>query len=440
MLVGDLVVRIDAHALTALDVRVDRAALDRPRTDDRDLNRDVPEVLRPGAEQRLHLRPALDLEDPRRVGALNALVRGWIVIRDPAEVDLLATGPRDHLDRSLDRREHPEPEQIDLQEPRIRAGILVPLNDLASLHRRGDDRAAVDQRTGRDDHPARVLAQVARQPVGLGGEPRQPRPPSRRAAPAAEYVLNVIAHLPRVPSLAAPGHALDLPRRQPQRLAELADRAAGPVRRERRHQRRAVVAVALVDPRDQLLPDVAREVEVDVGQRGQLLVQEAADQQVVGDRIDVGQAGQEADDRRDARAATSPRRQQRTDAAGAANLERDLPGQLQQVVVKQEETRQGQALDDPKLLLQTGHGARAHRSRPLVPVVQALLAQLGELAHRGRVLGSRIAIPEIAAQVEPEPLRQRHRLRHRLRMIGKATRHHRRRGEHVAEVASPLGL
>jgi len=47
------------------------------------------------------------------------------------------------------------------------------------------------------------------------------------------------------------------------------------------------VAIALVHPRDQLLPDVAREVEVDIGQRGQLLVQEPPDQQVVGDRIDV---------------------------------------------------------------------------------------------------------------------------------------------------------
>ena len=49
-------------------------------------------------------------------------------------------------------------------------------------------------------------------------------------------------------------------------------------------QRRAVGAVALVDPRDQPLADVAREVEVDVGRLGDLLVQEAPEEQAGLDR------------------------------------------------------------------------------------------------------------------------------------------------------------
>src|SRR3954463_10302232 len=49
--------------------------------------------------------------------------------------------------------------------------------------------------------------------------------------------------------------------------------------RERRHERRAVVSVAGVHARDQHLADVAREVEVDVRQRRQLLVQEAAEEE-----------------------------------------------------------------------------------------------------------------------------------------------------------------
>ena len=111
-----------------------------------------------------------------------AVVGGRVVVGDPREVDPLAARARDHLHRALDRRQHPQPEQVDLQEARVGAGVLVPLDDLAALHRRRHDRAAVDQRPGRDDHPARVLGEVARQPVGLGRQPREPGPAARRRA------------------------------------------------------------------------------------------------------------------------------------------------------------------------------------------------------------------------------------------------------------------
>ena len=53
------------EALLAAQVRVDGVALDRARPDDRDLDHEVVEVLRPRLRQRLHLGPALDLEDAR---------------------------------------------------------------------------------------------------------------------------------------------------------------------------------------------------------------------------------------------------------------------------------------------------------------------------------------------------------------------------------------
>ena len=65
-----------------------------PGPDDRDLDRDVLEVLGPRAAQRLHLRPALDLEDAGRIGVLDALVRGRVVVGDPREVDPLAARAR----------------------------------------------------------------------------------------------------------------------------------------------------------------------------------------------------------------------------------------------------------------------------------------------------------------------------------------------------------
>ena len=275
---------------------------------------------------------------------------------------------RDQLDRALDAREHPQAEQVDLQEARVGAGVLVPLAQLAPLHRRRQHRAAVDQRPGGDDHPARVLGEVARQPVGLVAQPRQPCPAAgqRRAAALVaralsarsgrrpltiachsavdiangrarvrvdhrrrraarlqpERRLDVGGHAAHRPRLGPARDALELTRRQPEHLAQLADRAARAERRERGHQRRALAPVAVVDARDQDLADVAREVEVDVRQRGELLVEEAPEEEVVGDRVDVREAGEVADDRGHRGAPPAPRRQQRARRVGPAHLAR----------------------------------------------------------------------------------------------------------------------
>ena len=73
-----------------------------------------------------------------------------------------------------------------------------------------------------------------------------------------------------------------------------------------------------------------------------LVVQEAAEEQVVLERIDVREADQVADDRADRRSASASRRQVAELAAGtiAADLDRDLPRQLEQIAVEQEEAGQ----------------------------------------------------------------------------------------------------
>jgi len=70
-----------------------------------------------------------------------------------------------------------------------------------------------------------------------------------------------------------------------------------------------LAAVALGNADDQLFADVAREIEIDVGYRRELAVEEAAERELVRDRIDVREAGQVADERADRRAATAARRQ-----------------------------------------------------------------------------------------------------------------------------------
>src|SRR5215210_2196343 len=157
-------------------------------------------------------------------------------------------------------------------------------------------------------------------------------------------------------SRASARQSLDLDRRQPERLAEVVHRPARAVGREGGDERRAVVAVTLVHARDEDLADVAREVEVDVGERGDLLVEEAPEKEVALDRVDVREAGQVADDRRHARPPAATGRKQGARGVGAAHLVSDLARELEQVAVEQEEAGEAERADDRELLLEPGGG------------------------------------------------------------------------------------
>ena len=440
--VGHLEGGIDAHPLAALDVGIDRPADDRARPHDRHLDRDLVEVLRARAPQRAHLRARLDLEDAGRLGVLDALVRRRIVVRDPAEVDPLTTATGDLLDAALDGREHPEAEQVDLQEARIGAGVLVPLGELATLHRCRNERHAVHERARRDDHPPGVLGEVARQAVGLLGQARKPGPATGPAL-RPERGVDVAVDVTRRPALAAACDALDLPRRQPERLAELADRAARAVRREGGDERRVLAPVALMHARDELLANVAREVQVDVRQRVEVLVEEAPEQELVGDRIDVAETREVTDDRRDARPATTPGGQQRPRRRRPAHLRCDLARELQHLVMQQEEPRETQLIDHAQLLFEAAD-RRIAVLRSLAPQgiapAEARLADLGEGTTRRRVLGARVAVAEVAAEIEGQRLCEPDGLGDRLGMIGEARRHRLRRRQHMGVVSTPQRL
>jgi hypothetical protein len=148
VLVGHLVIRVLSQRLPPLDVRVHRPADDRPGPHQRHLDGEVVERLRPGPLQHLHLRARLDLEHARGLRLLDPGVDLPVVVGDAGQVELLSAHARDLVDAALDRREHPQPEQVDLEKASVAAGVLVPLHHLPSLHRGGLDGAEVDQRLG----------------------------------------------------------------------------------------------------------------------------------------------------------------------------------------------------------------------------------------------------------------------------------------------------
>ncbi len=281
--------------MPVLHIRMDCFALDRPGTHERDLHGQVLEVLGPRLQQALHLRAALDLEDADRVRLLDLLVDAGVVERHTREVDRLASQPRDAVDRVLDGREHAEPEEIDLQEAGVAAAVLVPLADLASCHRGGLYRHEVDQRPGRDDHAAGMLADVTRQPCDLLRQLAERGP--AWACMCAGHAVELVSDAGRIPAVGDPCEPFQLGERQPERLADVANRTTAAIARERRDERGVLTAVALGDAHDQLLSDVTRKVEVDVGHGDHLVVDEATERQAGRDGIDVREACQVADDR-----------------------------------------------------------------------------------------------------------------------------------------------
>ena len=360
MLVGHLVVGILAQPLAPLDVGVDRAALDRPRAHQRHLHGQVVEVLAAGcAAASASARGSRS--GRRRWSPPRGSTRSPVVVeRDAREVDpLLARCGRSPRRSARPRRASP-----------ARAGRS------SGSRRRSQESLShwtiwrpsiAAGTTGQTSISGRVEITI---PPGCWeawrGSPADLRRPARArprqrgtAARSPAQRLDQSRSRPRSPPRGRrpPAPPCRSRRRQPERLAEVAHRALRPVGGEGCDQRRVLLAVALVDPRDQHLADVAGEVEVDVRHRGGLVVEEAAGEELGLHRVDVGEAGQVADDRADAGA---PSASGREDGAGGrvgpADLERDLTGQLQHVAVEEEEAGEAEAADRRQLPLEPALG------------------------------------------------------------------------------------
>src|SRR5689334_12420555 len=104
-----------------------------------------------------------------------------------------------------------------------------------------------------------MLGDVARETGDLVAQLRE-RTPARREqlSLCVGKQLELLADALRVPALRHLRQPLELRVGQPERLADVADRAARAVRRERRDECCVLASVPLRDGDDQLLADVAR--------------------------------------------------------------------------------------------------------------------------------------------------------------------------------------
>ena len=204
---------------------MNHVALDRPRSDDRDLDHQVVEFFGLEPRQHAHLRPALDLEHSDAIGPAQHLVDRRIFGRDRSQGQLLAGMPVEQLECLSNAGQHAERQDVDLENAERVEIVLVPLDHGTVRHRRiGDRHHLIEPALGQDE-AADMLREVAGEAGQLGGELQgqaQARLARIEAALARRGSVDAaIAPAPDRRGQRA-GHVL----RQAQRLADVANRAA----------------------------------------------------------------------------------------------------------------------------------------------------------------------------------------------------------------------
>ena len=373
-------VRIGHGLLAGLAARVDRDVLHRPRAVERDERDQVLEDRRLDLPQRVAHARALELEDAGRLAARQHRVRLLVVEGDRADVQVV-----DERARLVDHVEVPKAEEVHLQQAERLDRVHRELRDDLLVGALLLERHDVHQRLGSDHDACGVDRVLAREALERPGE----------VDDLARHRIGVVRLLQLGPGLEAVLEVLARPFRD--QLRDLVDDAVGDFQHAagvadgcaRGHGpkgddlRDAVAAVFLGDIVDDALAAVDGEVDVDVGHRLAARVEKALEEQVVADRVDVGDLEAVRDERARGRAAA------RTDADAVPLREADEVGDDQEVI------REAHLAD--RLQLELEPFAQLGRDLVVAPL-EPLLAELHEVVEGIPSVGCR----EVRQQDTPE--------------------------------------
>ncbi len=268
-------------------------------------------------EQRPH-RSAVELEDAERVAGAEELVGRRVVERQGLEDQLLAAVDLDVLERVVEDGEVAQPEEVHLDQAQGFAGRVVELGDHGAVGGPLEQRDHVGQRLARHDHPGGVHAPLPLQSLDAEGgvddlldvrvgvvERAELAPLAEPLVLGVEHVLerDVLAHHRR-------RHRLGDPVAHRERVAQDAtgvlDRLLGLDRAVGDDHGDPIVAVLVGDVADHLTAPTLVEVDVEVGHRDPLGVQEPLEQQPVHQRVEIGDPQCVGDDRPGTGAAARP--------------------------------------------------------------------------------------------------------------------------------------
>ena len=402
----------------------------------------------------------LILEDAHRLPALEQRICGLVIEREGLGIELHPAPLADVLHRILDDGQGAQPEEVHLEQARILGHGVVELRADHVAVLGGGDGHEVGDVVRRDDDPAGVDAGVADRPLD----------DARLADDLALEVIPVVDGLHgvgHVEPLLAPQFFLELLVAQLEQLGErdvghLLGQLVRLVVRELHHaggvlertlggeravgdDLRDLVGPVFVDHVfDDLAPPLVVEVDVDIGERYAVGVEEALEQQVVFDGVHVG----------DARAIGNGASRRRSAARPHAHSH--LAGSRGEILHDEEVARVARALDGLELEVEALPDLVRDLGVPLLGPLVGQVAQVGVLPALPLVL--RIArVNELLRDIEGGqqhialqriPLAPRHDVLHRLegfRNIGEQRLHLLRRlhvelvvGQAEAEFAAAL--
>ena len=408
------------HAMLAR--AVGRDVGHRPRPIERDQRDDVLEAVRAHVEQGAPHALTFQLEDANRFGAREHGIGFFVVERDGREIDV-DVALAQQRDRGLQHGERLEPEKIELHEARLLDPFHVELGHRHVGLRIAVERHHLGERPLADHDAGGVRRGVAVQPFeplrDVEGARDHRIALARRLQP--RLVVDGAAERDRIERVLRHELAelVDLAVRHLQHAADVAQHAARLQRAEGDDLRDAIAAVALLHIADDLVAAVLAEVDVEVGHRHALGIEEALEQQPETHGVEVGDGERVGDERARARAAARPDR----DALLLRPL--DEVGDDEEVAgilhACDHVELEGQPL---AIVLDRSAGRDAVAADP------ALEPGLGALAQLRRLVDRRA----LAADREPRQDRRLHP-----RPEGAALRDLDRRGDRLGQVGEQLG-
>ena len=264
----------------APDVGVDRAALDRAGADQGDLGDQVVEPARQQPGQGGHLGAGLDLEHPDGIAAAELVVDAGFFFRDGVQRPLLAGVLTDQVDAVLQGGEHPEAEEVELDQAHPGAVVLVPLQHRPFLLAGVLDRHHLPDRPLGQHHPAGVDPEVPRELQQLGRQRGDAWRDVTVSPAAGRDVGGPAVDVFRPGVLLADGVA--------EGFGGVADRGLRPVGDDVGDLGGVTAPVLAVDVLDDFFAAVGVEVDIDVGFLGAGRGQEPLERQPVQDAVHRG--------------------------------------------------------------------------------------------------------------------------------------------------------
>ena len=358
----------------ALHVLVYQSTLERPRPEQCDGGRDVLEAGRTHVLEQASKPGRLQLEHAVGVGRLKQPERGRVVPGDLGQVESKPPGQLQVPDRVLDDRQVSQAQEIHLQESYLLYGIHLVLSHhcplfLSVLLATGDARLERDialQRLG-SDHDARSMCRcVADQALELACVPEQAL--ERRVFLGGGQLRD---HLHRLVERHIElrrdqlGQPVDIAQRDIEGATHIADHRPGFHGAEGDDLGHVVLAVAAGHVLDHPVAVAIIEVDVDVGHRDPLAVEESLEDQAMLQRVQGRDPERVGDNAARGRPPTRP------------DCHAVLLRVLDEVAHDQEVGGIAHVLDDAELHLKT---VTHHRRHLRIADRQPLLGELSQIA------------------------------------------------------------